>query len=407
MSHLYQSPEDSTEFAWLMEPVCKAIKIGDKPGFTRAARELKARFPINVDFMQKPYNMNPGYEHALRDALPSLQDPATLAWFAKELVLTPLLAFNLSRCTTGMDEQILDALALDKVVHNVERVVPLKDDEPFPIFDLGPSLRLLRLFLMKDPSCQLTAKGITALLENQEIICSNFKAEDILLLDTHYETMQALADMAVETSPLALVKHLDDRINDVLNERNLIFSRTAKVTKLPGALNQPHNRIVTLDAINKLVSHGMLKTAEAVIKDGHLSLQNYQEATDLIAALPELSSSTLQATFKNLINQNPFDVNKIDLKYLFAIAHELNVKLDMGSERYQVNYFTHAFNNYLRDHDHETETMQWAVEFFDNALSVLPDKLIKNYRILDLVTQEVGDQCLRLKRLTLEDDLGM
>jgi len=125
-----------------MEPVCKALKTGDKSGFVQAARELKSRFPINVDFMQKPYNMNPGYEHALRAVLPSLQDPATLAWFAKELVLTPLMAFNLSRCTTGMDEQILDAVALDKVVHDVERVVPLKDDEPFPVFDIGPSLRL-------------------------------------------------------------------------------------------------------------------------------------------------------------------------------------------------------------------------------------------------------------------------
>jgi hypothetical protein len=406
MNDYEDNPEGKTAIALLMDGVCQALVDGNRPAFVKAAHELKSRFPLNDEYIN-PYNMMPGYSNELKTILDTLRDPEILGWFAEELVLPTTVALELAKSTRGMDEQILHAVALDRAMHEIEKMVQLKGGENFPIFDLTCTLRLIRLFMAKDSSCELLGKGIALLLSNPEINTSDIEPEDLIALDTHHEITHAMKDTPALRSPLAVIKHHDARFKEILEEREMFFSRASKVAKVPNAFVCRPPKVISVDPINRLLQYGMTKTASAMIERSMLQLDNYQQAKDLLDAMPGLSEKTLQATFLNLMNQNPMQPTKPDLRYYFFIAQERNFNLKMAPEKYQVGYFLDGFESYLSDRGNHPKTVEWGIPFFDQALSTVPDNLIKQYRIKDFAPAVVANHCNRLKRLSLEQDLGM
>lgn len=401
------SYEDKSVVIILMNSICQALADGNRAEFIKAARDLEARFPMNDEYLNSPYNMLPSYTNELRTITDKLRDPEVLGWFAEELVLPPSIALDLARSTTGMDEQILKAVSLDKVMHETAKVVQLKGGELFPVFDVLSTFRLLRFYLMKDPACEFLKTGLTQLLSNPEINCSNLHAEDILTLETHHEIMQAMHDKPVEQSPLSVIKHLDSRIQEIFDERERFFSRASKVTKVPNALSPEPPKSVSLESLNRLLKHGMTATANQLVRGGLLELENYEQAKELLDKMPELTENTFQSTFRNLLNQSPIEDKKADLRYLFYIAQERHFDLPMEPEKYQVGYYLDGFDGYLSDRGNHPKAIEWAIPFFDKALTSLSDDLIKKYRIKDFAPPAVANHCNRLKRLSLEDDLGM
>jgi hypothetical protein len=406
MNDYEDNPEGKSAIALLMDGVCQALMDGNRPAFIEAAQDLKSRFPLNDEYIS-PYNMMPGYSNELKTILDTLRDPVILSWFAEELVLPAPLALELAKSTRGMDDQILNAVALDRVMHEMEKMVQLKGGENFPIFDVLSTFRLMRLFMAKDPSCELLGKGLTQLLSNPEINTSNIEPEDLVTLETHYEVTQAMNDKPALQSPLAVIKHHDARFKEILEERQMFFSRAGKVAKSPNAFERSAPKVISDEPINRLLQHGMTETATAMIERSMLQFDNYQQAKDLLDAMPGLSEKTLQATFLNLMNQNPMQPAKPDLRYYFFIAQERNFNLKMAPEKHQVGYFLDGFESYLSDHGNHPKAVEWGIPFFDQALSTVPDNLIKQYRIKDFAPAVVANHCNRLKRLSLEQDLGM
>ena len=407
MSHKDEYYEEKSATLLLLDGLCQALADGNRTEFVKAARDLKSRHPMNDDFLNTPYNILPSYTSSLKTITECLRDPVVLGWFTEELVLPPSIALDLARSTTGMDEQILNAVSLDKVMHETARVVQLKDGELFPVFEVFSTFRLFRFLIMKDPSCELLNKGLTQLLSNPEISCSNLHAEDIASLESHHEIMQAMQNKPVDHSPLSVIKHMDLRIQQIFEERERFFSRASKITKVPGALNPEPPKTVSLDRLHDLIKHGMTATANEIIRCGMLQLETYQQAQELLDKMPELTQKTFQGTFRHLLNQSPIRDKKADLRYLFSIAHERHFDLLMEPEHYQVAYYIGCFKGYLEDQSNHPTTLEWAIPFFDKALSSVPDNLIKMYRIKDFAPPAVANHCNRLKRLGLEDDLGM
>lgn len=398
--------QEKSAIALLMNGICQALVDGNRPAFIKAAQELKSRFPLNDEYIN-PYNMMPSYSNELKTILDTLRDPEILGWFADELVLPTTIAFELAKSTRGMDEQILNAVALDRAMHEIEKMVQLKGGEDVPIFDVLNTLRLMRLFISKDPSCELLGKGLTLLLSNPELNSSNIEPEHLVALDTHHEVTQAMKDVPTLRSPLAAIKHHDARFKEILEEREMFFSRASKLAKAPNAFARSTPKTISVEPVNRLLQNGMTKTASAMIERSILQFDNYQQAKDLLDAMPGLSEKTLQATLLNLMSQNPMQPTKPDLRYYFFIAQERNFNLKMAPEKNQVSYFLDGFESYLSDRGNHPKTVEWGIPFFDQALSTVPDNLIKQYRIKDFAPAVVANHCNRLKRLSLEQDLGM
>jgi len=395
-----------TSFDLLLESVCLSLVLRDQTKFVKAAQALKQWFPLSAD-QTCAYNLMNAYPRELKTVLESLRDPEVLAWFAEELVLPPAVALELSRSTQNMDEQILQAVRLDGVMHDIEQLVPLKSGDIMPFYDVTNTFRFLRFLVVKDPSCQLFAHAFSQLLNNPEIIVCNIQPEDLVILETHHAVTQAMQDNPSEHSPLSVIKQHDFQIKQILDKRQTLLDQARTVAKIPQDLYRGEPKEISIEPIMSLLQHGMTETATAMIESSRLKLASYQQAKDLLDAMPGLSEITVQVTFNHLLNQNPTDPVKADLRYYFYLAQERNFSLKMGPEKYKVGYFLDGFEEYLADRGNHPIAVKWAIPFFDQALAPLSDQMVKEYRIKDFAPPVVANACNRLKRLSLEHDLGI
>jgi hypothetical protein len=121
---------------------CITLRLADndREGFTRYARKLKEEFPF-VDKLEKlPYHLQSEYAKKLSVYLDPLKNLNALEVFATELALPPSVAHEIALSTSGLESTLVDAISLDKVLHQPTNVIKFDGGKTTFIYSLDSTI---------------------------------------------------------------------------------------------------------------------------------------------------------------------------------------------------------------------------------------------------------------------------
>lgn len=408
MSHPYPSLDEKAYIGGIIKCISQRIAERDRAGFIHYAEKLKAEYPITESSKKLPYHLLPEYAKKLSVYIEPLKSKEALELFAEELVLPPSVAYEIAISTEHIEEVILDAMALDKVLHQATNIIILGGGKNTFIYSLDSTLNFLRHLLQIDNSGALTQKGLSFLIRNPTISQARMNLNDILSLDDDY--LAILKNNGCNTagkSILGCLEVFDQQLARISNQHDEFLDLASNSPR-----NKPDEQLkcaqpISMNTVRRLYSNGLREYAISQIKKNALEIEYFSEADDLIEKLPRISKDVIQSSFSNCLEIFTHQSLRVSLGPYFKLAHKFGIDLPIPELSGAINYYMHGLSSYMKQDDPHREILNWAPTFFDESIKGQSDRFIKQHRLIDKVPYAIAIASNRLKRMTLEDGLGL
>jgi hypothetical protein len=261
--------------------------------------------------------------------------------------------------------------------------------------------------LGKDPSGTLSLKGLEALISNPSVEQANLKLDDLLNLDDAHQVILTLQGKSEEKTLVSMLGKFDQRLADIVRLTDNFLEKASRPAR-----NKPYKKLKSIHSINmgtvrRLINNGLPQYASMQIMHNALPFDFYSEAEELLSNLPTLTKEAVQSSFDNCLSLFSHSAVKCSLGPYFMLAHKMNIDLPAPNDATAIYYYMQGFNAYMQQEDTNKSILDWAPGFFDQSLQKLSDAEIKQHRLSEKAPYAVAVGSNRLKRMTLENDLGM
>jgi hypothetical protein len=389
---------------------CITLRLADndREGFIRHARKLKEEFPFEDKLERLPYHLQPEYAKKLSVYLEPLKSKSALEVFATELALPPSVAHEIALSTSGLESALIDAISLDKVLYQPTNIIQFDEGKTTFIYSLDSTINFFRLMLGKDPSGTLSLKGLEALIGNPSIEQANLKLDDLLSLDDAHQVLLTIQGKNNEEKTLlSMLGKFDQRLAEIVRLTDSFLEKASR-----HARNKPYEKLKSIHAISmgtvrRLINNSLPQYANMQIKHNALPFDFYSEAEELLSNLPTLTKESVQSSFDHCLSLFSHSAVKCSLGPYFMLAHKMNIELLVPKDPTAIYYYLQGFSAYMKQEDNNKAILDWAPGFFDQSLKKMSDADIKQHRLSEKAPYAVAVGSNRLKRMTLENDLGM
>ena len=408
MRQPYPSLDEKAYIGGIIKCISQRIAEKDRAGFIHYAEKLKAEYPIAESSKKLPYHLLPEYAKKLSVYIEPLKSKEALELFAEELVLPPSVAYEIAISTENIEEAILDAMALDKVLHQATNIIILGGGKNTFIYSLDSTLNILRHLLQIDNSGALTQKGLSLLINNPTISQARINLHDLLSLDDYH--LSILKDNECNTvgkSILGSIEVFDQQLAKISNQHDEFLDLANNSPRNKPDEQLKHAQPISMNTVRRLYGNGLKEYALSQIKKNALGIEYFSEADDLIDKFPRISKDVIQHSFSNYLEIFNNKSLRNSLGPYFKLAHKLGFELPVPEQSSAINYYMHGLTSYVSQEDPNKEIANWAPRFFDDSFKGESDRFIRQHRLIDKVPYAIAVASNRLKRMMLENELGM